>query len=911
MCFGTATNCTFFRNTARYNGGGIHTGTATNCTFTENAADAGGGTSYCTARNCTFVGNSAKQVGGGMYEGTATNCILWGNTPEESATTTVTFSCSTAEIAGTGNIVADPSFVNPWEGDFRLRAASPCVDSGTASGAPGTDLFGRVRPQGAGVDMGAYEYHPGDDDNVALPPAVLRVNAAATATKPDGLTWETAYPTLQTAADHAGFGTEIWVVQGTYTVTEGNQVLLLPWPGIAVYGGFTGTETARDARGLDAAATVIDGQGARRGVTAKADTRIDGFTVQNGMAEQGGGMYSGAAINCTFTGNTGTANSGFGGGMHKGTADRCTFSGNTAFWGGGLYASSATNCTVVNNAALSIVSYSVEENIYEMGGKGGGMCQGTATNCVFSGNTAAYGGALYDSAATNCTAVGNAAVSTEYCDLGIPCFTLGGVGGAINGEGMAANCIFWQNTPFDVSPDFAVSYSCLSVAVSGAGNIAADPLFVDAAAGDFRLQSGSPCIDTGTAEGAPATDIVGLLRPQGVGFDMGAHEAVVPVTMPDLTGLARSTAKELILAARLYVGRETEEYHLTVPADHITRHTPAAGVQTPQWTPVDLVVSLGGIAVPDVLGQTQDAALSIIAAAELAVGAVTQQYSLTVPAGGVISQSPVPGTQVLPGTAIDLVVSRGGIAVPDVVGQVQSQASAALVNAQLVVGAVAQQYSLTVPAGTVLSQSPPAGAQALPGTPVDLAVSRGVQPTVMPDVVGQPRAQAESAVSTAGLTLGLVTQAHSSTVAVDGVISQSPAAGTELPPGTAVSMVVSLGAEPVVEGEGEPVDIDTAKQQLAEAYDTADTNGDGALSFDESAAAVPGLTAATFDEIDTNGDGQLSQDELGVDDGAGCAGCQGRKGLLGPAGAGKHMGELFLTALGALGLVMMSTLRRP
>ncbi len=58
----------------------------------------------------------------------------------------------------------------------------------------------------------------------------------------------------------------------------------------------------------------------------------------------------------------------------------------------------------------------------------------------------------------------------------------------------------------------------------GTGNIPDDPLFADAANGDVRLQDGSPCIDTGTAESAPDTDIEGTARPQGAGFDMGAYE---------------------------------------------------------------------------------------------------------------------------------------------------------------------------------------------------------------------------------------------------------------------------------------------------------------------------------------------------------------------------------------------------
>jgi PKD repeat protein len=65
------------------------------------------------------------------------------------------------------------------------------------------------------------------------------------------------------------------------------------------------------------------------------------------------------------------------------------------------------------------------------------------------------------------------------------------------------------------------------------------------------------------------------------------------------------------------------------------------------------------VSVPDLVGLTQSAAEAAIVAADLSVGTVTTQNSNTVPAGSVISQTPAAGTEAIPGTEVDLIVSEG------------------------------------------------------------------------------------------------------------------------------------------------------------------------------------------------------------------------------------------------------------
>ena len=126
--------------------------------------------------NCTFTGNSADYLGGGMYNydnssPTVTNCILWGDTlPEiynDVGEPVVSFSDIQGQdvYTGTGNISADPWFVDPANGDFHLLRDSPCIDAGTngAPSLPAYDFEGDPRiidGNGDGtatVDMGVDE----------------------------------------------------------------------------------------------------------------------------------------------------------------------------------------------------------------------------------------------------------------------------------------------------------------------------------------------------------------------------------------------------------------------------------------------------------------------------------------------------------------------------------------------------------------------------------------------------------------------------------------------------------------------------------------------------------------------------------------------------------------------------------
>ena len=386
------------------------------------------------------------------------------------------------------------------------------------------------------------------------------------------------YASIQAALDAGMLGDTVLVAAGNYNGSDNKNL------------DFGGMDLAlRSESGSDSTIIDCEGDGRgfsfTKGETSAAS--VDGFTITGGgNVELGAGLYcSGSSptlSNLLISGNGGAYESSTaGGGIYCADADPvlvdCSIVGNEADKGGGIYAQSSSsmldNCVVSGNGGIygastagggiyfsdadpTLMDCSIAGNQAD---EGGGIYARNSSpmldNCVVSGNVAGNGGGMLSRGSldgeaatlTNCFVVDNSATSGGgglACTFGSSPLLMNctfsnndasGLGGGLALYDLAmptvTNCILWGDIPDEIAggnffADAIVSYCDVEGGYAGEGNVDADPLFADAEGGDYHLSDGSPCIDAGTADGAPSEDFEGDSRPEGENVDVGADEYV-------------------------------------------------------------------------------------------------------------------------------------------------------------------------------------------------------------------------------------------------------------------------------------------------------------------------------------------------------------------------------------------------
>jgi eukaryotic-like serine/threonine-protein kinase len=205
----------------------------------------------------------------------------------------------------------------------------------------------------------------------------------------------------------------------------------------------------------------------------------------------------------------------------------------------------------------------------------------------------------------------------------------------------------------------------------------------------------------------------------------------------------------------------------------------------------DQINSNKPIAVPDVTLLARPLAVAKIKEQGLVPRIVTAS-SDTVPKGQVSDENPGGGSKVAKGSTVTLTVSTGvaQVKVPNVVGQDVNQAVATLAGLGLNPN-IARVYS-TAQQDTVTAQQPHAGDSVPKGSNIRINVSRGAKPVQVPDVTGQPFANAKSALQGQGFKVARV-DVQSDQFPKGVVVASDPPAGSNVAKGAKVTLSVSKG----------------------------------------------------------------------------------------------------------------------
>ena len=303
-----------------------------------------------------------------------------------------------------------------------------------------------------------------------------------------GDSWENAIPELADALawakTNASNWTEanplqIWVAAGEYQPANGASFEMVDH--VRIYGGFAGTESTLDSRDWNVNRTTLRGNGSSvvrnpNGLALSRSARLDGFTITGGISHEGGGIYNwsdATFANLVITGNTATGS------------------------GGG-----------VRNFASSLYY-----------------------NILITDNTSSLGAGFFNTIATSKPVLVNVTSSGNDGDTAPELHVEAG-------NPIIRNSIFYGNgvsLGFGVR-EFDIQYSLVQgLTINRDGNIprTTNPLFTDAANGDFSLSPASAAINSGSNQAyidyidalAGQLDLTGGARAQQGTIDMGALES--------------------------------------------------------------------------------------------------------------------------------------------------------------------------------------------------------------------------------------------------------------------------------------------------------------------------------------------------------------------------------------------------
>jgi len=266
-------------------------------------------------------------------------------------------------------------------------------------------------------------------------------------------------------------------------------------------------------------------------------------------------------------------------------------------------------------------------------------------------------------------------------------------------------------------------------------------------------------------------------------FGMGRYTST-----PGVIDLTQAQARARVEADGLAFRVGGREFSETVTAGSVLGTDPSAGSNILENGTVSAIISRGPerYELPYLRGRSKDEARDALEQVRLVLGDTRKRFHASVRPGDVLASTPKPGTELKPGTTVDVVLSKGPkpVRVPDFTGKDAGRAEAALTRRGFAVEAT-QKNDDEVPEGDVIAQVPASGTL-FPGETVELMVSEGPVMVEVPSVIGVGVDAATEAMADAGFQVR--TEQSDLYVGLEYVVETDPAQGSTAPEGSVITL---------------------------------------------------------------------------------------------------------------------------
>ena len=262
-----------------------------------------------------------------------------------------------------------------------------------------------------------------------------------------------------------------------------------------------------------------------------------------------------------------------------------------------------------------------------------------------------------------------------------------------------------------------------------------------------------------------------------------------------------------------------------------------------------------GVVVPSLTGKTMDQAKQELNGTGLGIRQAGTASSDTVEKGQIISQDPADGKTVEKNTTIEVIISSGAadgsskntVDIPNVVGQSETDASAALTAKGFNVTKTTS-YSSSVAEGYVISQTPNGDTQGKEGDTITLEISLGSEKITVPDVSTSYKSEEQAREMLSQFNVSTTTKYSDTDAGI--VIGQSLATGTQADPGASITITVSLGPEPAQQITTKTYKLNVSLQLPS---DTSNISGADIVLYDDQGNVLQTWYGKTLADFGTGG----------------------------------------------------------